>query len=208
MTFRHIFDGAGPRRSSLSPGAPPSGLQLDPGSALARVSQPKKVWAPSQGGAAGTERPQSPPPPSPRLWPRPPVCPSGRGRSGTWSELCTARGHPLRTARRAARRAAHVELRDADVMEPRAEGGRGVAARCAAGTPPLGFSADGLHGARGTHGLRERFHAAPHTPSAPSCASCRGRCSVSHAVSVNRRGVLLCSTTHQAPRAAIASPAQ
>lgn len=146
------------------------------------------------------------PPPSPRLWPRPPVCPSGRGRSGTWSELCTARGHPLRTARRAARRAAHVELRDADVMEPRA--GEGVAVRCEAGPPPRGFSADGLHGARGTHGLRERFHAAPHTPSAPSCASCRGRCSVSHAVSVNRRGVLLCSTTHQAPRAAIASPAQ
>lgn len=83
-----------------------------------------------------------------------------------------------------------------------------MAARCAAGTPPRGFSADGLHGARGTHGLRERFHAAPHTPSAPSYASCRSRCSVSHAVSVNRRGVLLCSTTHQAPRAAIASPAQ
>lgn len=100
----------------------PAGCSWSPGSALARVSQPKKVWAPSQGGAAGTERPQSPPP-SPRLWPRPPVRPSGRGRSGTWSELCTARGHPLRTARRAARRAAHVELRDADVMEPRAGGG-------------------------------------------------------------------------------------
>lgn len=78
-------------------------------------------------------------------------------------------------------------------------GGEGVAARCEAGPPPRGFSADGLHGARGTHGLRERFHATPHTPSAPSCASCRGRCSVSHVVSVNRRGVLLCSTTHQAP---------
>lgn len=207
MTFRHIFDGAGPRRSSLSPGAPPSGLQLVP------RQRPRQGFSAKESLGAVARRSRgdgaAPVPP-------PPVPACGHVHLSV-PQAAAAPAPGLSSARLADTRSGPPDAQpDAQLTWScvtltswsREPGWGGVAAGCEAGPPPRGFSADGLHGARGTHGLRERFHAAPHTPSAPSYASCRSRCSVSHAVSVNRRGVLLCSTTHQAPRAAIASPAQ
>lgn len=200
MTFRHIFDGAGPRRSSLSPGAPPSGLQLVP------RQRPRQGFSAKEslGAVARRSRRDGAAP-----VPSPPVPACGHVHLSV-PQAAAAPAPGLSSAPLADTRSGppDAQLTSSCVTLTSWSHEPGVAAGCEAGTPPLGFSADGLHAARGTHRLRERFHAVPHTPSAPSCASCRSRCSVSHAVSVNRRGVLLCSTTHQAPRAAIASPAQ